>query len=72
MDPIGLALENFDWMGRWRDTEPDGSPVDASGALPSGETFNGPVELRAVLIERKEEFVRQLVAKGLGYAVGRG
>lgn len=72
MDPIGLALENFDWMGRWRDTEPDGRPVDASGALPSGETFNGPVELRAVLIERKEEFLRQLVGKVLGYAIGRG
>ena len=42
MDPIGLGLENFDWMGRWRDQHADGSPVDASGALPTGETFNGP------------------------------
>jgi len=72
MDPIGLGLENFDWMGRWRDTEPDGSPVDASGSLPSGETFDGPVELRSVLMERKEEFLRQLVGKMLGYAIGRG
>jgi cytochrome c553 len=72
MDPIGLGLENFDWMGRWRDKETDGTPVDASGALPSGETFNGPVELRAVLLKQKESFVRQVVSKTLGYALGRG
>ncbi len=72
MDPIGLGLENFDWMGRWRDTEANGSPVDASGALPSGEKFNGPVELREVLLAHKEEFLRQLATKVLGYALGRG
>jgi hypothetical protein len=72
MDPIGLGLENFDWMGRWRDFESDGKPIDASGSLPSGETFDGPVELRTVLMERKDEFLRQLVGKVLGYAVGRG
>lgn len=72
MDPIGLGLENFDWMGRWRDKETDGTPVDASGALPSGEKFNGPVELRAVLMNRKEEFTRQITSKLLGYALGRG
>ena len=31
MDPIGLGLENFDWMGRWRDTEADGTPIEAIG-----------------------------------------
>jgi hypothetical protein len=72
MDPIGLGLENFDWMGRWRDEHADGSPVDASGALPTGETFSGPAELRAVLLERKSDFLRQLVVRVLGYAVGRG
>ena len=72
MDPIGLGLENFDWMGRWRDTESDGRPVDASGVLPGGAKFNGPEELRAVLLARKEEFVRQVVSKTLGYALGRG
>ena len=71
MDPIGLGLENFDWMGRWRDKDDDGSAVDASGALPSGEKFNGPVELRAVLLQRKEEFARQFTSKLLGYALGR-
>ena len=71
MDPIGLGLENFDWMGRWRDKDDDGSAVDASGALPSGEKFNGPVELRALLLNRKEEFARQFTSKLLGYALGR-
>ena len=72
MDPIGLGLENFDWMGRWRDELADGSPVDASGALPTGETFDGPAELRAVLLGRKDDFLRQLVVSTLGYATGRG
>jgi cytochrome c553 len=72
MDPIGLGLENFDWMGRWRDKELNGQPVDASGVLPSGEKFNGPVELRQVLLNRKEEFLRQFTGKVMGYALGRG
>ena len=72
MDPIGLGLENFDWMGRWRDTLEDGTPVDASGSLPTGETFDGPAELRQVLLDRKNDFLRQLVTKALGYAIGRG
>lgn len=71
MDPIGMGLENFDWMGRWRDQETDGHPVDASGVLPSGEKFNGPVELRQVLLNRKPEFLRHLSGKVLGYALGR-
>jgi hypothetical protein len=71
MDPIGFGLENFDWLGRWREQEA-GKPIDASGTLPSGERFNGPVELRAVLLTRQDEFVRTLVGKVLGYALGRG
>ena len=70
MDPIGFGLENFDWLGRWRDTD-NGVPVDASGEMPSGEKFNGPVELRQVLLNRKQEFLRNLTAKVLGYALGR-
>jgi hypothetical protein len=58
-------------MGRWRDTERDGRPVDASGELPSGEKFNGVSELRKVLLDHKDDFVRQVTAKALGYALGR-
>jgi len=71
MDPIGFGLENFDWMGRWRDTDVDGKPVDATGELPSGEKFNGPAELRDTLLKQKDEFIRQVSGKVLGYALGR-
>lgn len=71
MDPIGFGLENFDWMGRWRDQDTDGRAIDASGALPSGEAFRGPVELRHVLLQRKDDFVRHLAGKVLGFALGR-
>ncbi len=70
MDPIGFGLENFDWLGRWRDLD-NGQPIDASGKMPSGETFDGPEELRRVLLNRKQEFIRHLTSKVLGYALGR-
>jgi hypothetical protein len=71
IDPLGFALENYDVLGRWR-TEESGSPVDARGELPDGKTFNGPDELKAVLLERKDLFIRNLTTKLLGYALGRG
>jgi cytochrome c553 len=71
MDPIGFGLENFDWMGRWRDTESNGQPVDASGVMPSGERFSGPVELRNMLLARKTDFLRHLTGKMMGFALGR-
>jgi hypothetical protein len=71
MDPIGFAMENFDAIGRWRDTD-NGFAIDAAGALPEGEKFTGPTELRKVLMGRKDEFVRALTEKMLTYALGRG
>jgi hypothetical protein len=71
IDPIGFGLENYDMLGRWR-TEDSGKPIDAQGQLPDGVKFNGPVELKKVLLERKDEFLRQFTAKMLGYALGRG
>jgi hypothetical protein len=71
MDPIGFGLENFDWMGRWRDKADNGADVDATGELPSGEKFGSPQELRAALLAKKGEFVRNLTARMLGYALGR-
>ncbi len=70
MDPIGFGLESYDWMGRWRDQD-NGKPIDATGELPTGEKFNGPVELRQALLNRKTEFIGNLSAKALGYALGR-
>ena len=70
MDPLGFALENFDGIGRWRDM--DGStPIDASGVLPDGTAFDGPVEFREALLDRSGEFVRTFAEKLLTYALGR-
>ena len=71
MDEIGFGLENFDAIGRWR--EQDGRfDVDATGTLPSGETFTGPMELIDILKMREWEFTGCLAEKLLTYAIGRG
>lgn len=71
MDPIGLAMENFSAIGTWRDTE-QGKPIDASGELPGGVKFNGPIELKRVMLDASDSFVHNLSKKMLTYAVGRG
>ena len=71
IDPLGFALENYDVIGRWR-TEDGGQPIDAKGELPDGRTIEGPAELKAVLLEKKDLFTRNLTNKILGYALGRG
>ena len=70
IDPIGFGLENFDAIGRWRETE-NGQPVDATGVLPGGESFNGPGELKQILLGRSEEFARMICAQLLKFALGR-
>ncbi len=71
MDPIGFALENFDAIGKWRESE-FGVPIDAVGALPDGTVLAGPEELRKTLVRRHREFVHTLVEQLLTYALGRG
>lgn len=70
MDPLGFGLENFDPLGRWR-TSAGGVPVDASGVLPDGRTFDGPAQLKALVLKRKGEYLQTLTRKLLGYALGR-
>jgi hypothetical protein len=70
MDALGLGLENFDAVGRWRDQE-GGKPIDASGALPTGETFRTPAELKSLLARRPDAFARAFTEKMLAYALGR-
>ena len=72
MDPLGFALENFDAIGKWRDVDEVGEPVDAAGALPGGMAFDGPAGLRRMLQARSDEFVGNLTSKLLTYALGRG
>ena len=71
MDPIGFALDNFDAVGRWRTTAESGMPIDPSGVLPGGRSFEGVVGLRNLLLERPEEFLRTMTEKLLTYALGR-
>jgi hypothetical protein len=70
MDPLGFGLENFDVLGRWR-THDNGQPVDVVGTLPSGERFQGAEGLKKVILQRKDEVMRHLARKMLGYALGR-
>jgi hypothetical protein len=70
LDPPGFALENFDVLGRWRDTLHE-QPIDATGTLADGTTMQGLPGLRAALLARRDDFVRALVGKLLTYAVGR-
>jgi hypothetical protein len=72
MDQLGFALENFDAIGEWRDLYPSGAKVDASAQLPDGTKFNGPAELRKVLLAHSDEFLTTVTEKMLTYALGRG
>ncbi len=72
MDPLGLALENFNAIGMWRDNE-QGLPVDASGTLATGESFRDIRELKKILREEhRADFYRCMTQKLLIYALGRG
>jgi hypothetical protein len=71
MDPLGLALENLDAVGRWRTHDESGAPIDASGVLPDGTVFEGLAGLRSILAARPEAFVTTFTEKLLMYAVGR-
>jgi hypothetical protein len=66
-----MGLENFDAIGRWRDNEGD-KPVDATGDLPSGEKFSGPIQLISIIQGRQEQFHRTLTERLMVYALGRG
>ena len=72
MDPIGLALENFNAIGQWREEE-DGKAIDSAGQLVTGEKFSNVMELKEILASsRKQDFYRCLTEKMLTYALGRG
>ena len=72
MDPLGLALENFNALGMWRQSE-FSQPIDASGRLATGEEFSNFKDLKRLLVENHaEDFYRTLTEKLLMYALGRG
>lgn len=72
MDDLGFALENFDAIGRWRMAYQAGGPqIDVSGKLKSGEFFQGPGELKNILVQKKDQFAKAISKKLLGYALTR-
>ena len=84
MDPLGIALENFDVLGRWRDQYTDVSnyapksntkgerfPVDARTVHMDGRAFEGPQGLKSILMEDKEKFFKTFLENMLSYAMAR-
>lgn len=70
MDPLGLALENFDLIGRWRDTD-EGQPINTSSQLIDGTPINDPVDMRKALLSRGETIATSITEKLMTYALGR-
>ena len=73
MDPLGLALENFNAVGQYRVNDPDTlTPIDTAAQLPDGTAIKGPDDLRRALVERPDhQFVQALTENLLTYALGR-
>ena len=70
MDPLGFALEQYDAIGRWRTTDAQ-APIDASGVMPTGDTFDGLAGLKEMLASNPEPLARTVTEKLLAYALGR-
>jgi hypothetical protein len=70
MDPIGLALENYDHIGQWR-TLDSGLPIDASGVMVDGTRLAGPADLRKAILSRSDAFVETLIEKLMTFSLGR-
>ncbi len=71
MDPLGFALENFDPIGRWRDSYGRDKKIDASGELPGGKQFQDVVGLKEILVQQQDQFAKAVTEKLLAYAIGR-
>jgi len=71
MDPIGLALDNFDGVGRWRVRDENGVSLNTESKFYDGTVISSPVDLRNVILQRSEQVVRSFVNNLFGYAIGR-
>jgi len=72
IDPIGLAMENYDAIGRWRTVDSEANaPIDASTVLPDGRPVDGPAQLRQALFNGRDLFIRAFTEKLTMYALGR-
>jgi DsbC/DsbD-like thiol-disulfide interchange protein len=72
IDPVGFALEGFNPVGQWRETDADGKPLDTEGVLADGSKVDGPIALRDVILSRPEAFATTLTERVMTYALGRG
>ena len=70
IDPLGLALENFDVVGAWR-IKDSGAPVDTAATLYDGTPISGPASLRAALVNHPETVIRNFTENLMAYALGR-
>ena len=70
IDPLGLALENFDVVGAWR-IKDNGVPVDPNGDMYDGTKVNGPATLRQAMLKRAEPVIRNFTDNLMSYALGR-
>jgi hypothetical protein len=70
MDPIGMAMENFDAIGSWR-TKDSGKPIDPSGQMYDGAPLSGPASVREALLNHSDLFVRNFTQELLAYGLGR-
>jgi cytochrome c553 len=70
IDPLGLALDNFDTLGAWR-IKDNGVPVDANGVLYDGTKMAGPADLRAALLSKSDAVLRNFTDNLMSYALGR-
>ena len=70
MDPVGFSLENFDLIGKWRDTD-SGIPIDPTGTLVDGTPVRGVADLRKALLNRSDAFVTATMERLMTYALGR-
>ena len=71
IDPIGFGLENFDVLGRWRERDDTGAPVDAAGELPGQKRFNTPADLKRIISTKQDDFSRSMVHRILAYSLCR-
>jgi mono/diheme cytochrome c family protein len=72
IDPPGFALEHFNSVGQWRETDIGGAPLDSAGVLADGSKVDGPIALRNAILSRPDAFVTTLTNRMLTYALGRG
>jgi hypothetical protein len=70
MDPLGFAFEHFDPTGAWRSTD-GGVPIDATGQMPGSPPFEDLQGLRSLLLSHRDQFIENVAARLLSYAVGR-